>query len=111
MVRGGVPVTPPVTADILESVTRATLLELCRTELGQTPVEREIDRTELYVADEIFLCGSGWEVTPILSLDKLPFGTGTGPGPVTRAIQASYFAVVRGEKPAYRKWLTPVHGR
>jgi branched-chain amino acid aminotransferase len=111
MVRGGVPVTPPVTADILESVTRATLLELCRTELGQTPVEREIDRTELYVADEIFLCGSGWEVTPILSLDKLPFGTGTGPGPVTRTIQASYFAVVRGEKPAYRKWLTPVHGR
>ena len=111
MVRGGVPVTPPVTADILESVTRATLLELFRTELGQAPVERDIDRTELYVADEIFLCGSGWEITPILSLDKLALGDGKEPGPVTRAMRACYFAVVRGEKPTYRSWLTPVHGR
>ena len=60
MTRGGVPITPPVTADILESVTRTTLLELFRTELGQPPVEREVDRTELYLADEVFLCGSGW---------------------------------------------------
>jgi len=111
MVRGGVPITPPVTADILESVTRATLLELFRTELGLAPVERDVDRTELYVADEIFLCGSGWEITPILSLDKLILGNGKEPGPVTRAMQACYFAVVRREKSAYRGWLTPVHGR
>jgi branched-chain amino acid aminotransferase len=111
IVRNGVPATPPVTADILESVTRATLLELFRTELGQTPVEREIDRTELYLAEEVFLCGSGWEITPVLSIDRLPLGTGQEPGPLTRAMQACYFAVVRGEKPAYRSWLTPVYGR
>jgi branched-chain amino acid aminotransferase len=111
VVRRGVPVTTPVTADILESVTRSTLLELCRTELGLPPDVREIDRTELYVADEAFLCGSGWEITPILAIDKLPLGGGTEPGPVTRAVQACYFSVVRGEKPAYRGWLTPVYGR
>ncbi len=111
LVRGGVPVTPPVTADILESVTRATLLELFRAELGRTPEVREIDRTELYVADEAFLCGSGWEITPVLSVDRIPLGDGREPGPLTRAIQACYFAVVRGQTPAYRRWLTPVYGR
>ena len=111
VVRGGVAATPPVTADILESVTRATLLELFPKELGLTPVEREVDRTELYVAEEAFLCGSGWEITPILSIDRLPLGDGAKPGPVTRAIQECYFAVVRGEQPAYRAWLTPVHGK
>jgi branched-chain amino acid aminotransferase len=111
ILRGGVPITPPVTADILESVTRATLLELFRTELGQPALEREVDRTELYLADEVFLCGSGWEITPVVSIDRLPLGDGVQPGPVTRAIQACYFAVVRGEKPAYRRWLTPVYGR
>jgi branched-chain amino acid aminotransferase len=110
-VRRGVPVTPPVTADILESVTRATLLELFRQELGREPLERDIDRTELYGVDEAFLCGSGWEITPILSVDRLALGDGAHPGPVTKAIQDCYFAVVRGEKPAYRQWLTPVYGR
>jgi branched-chain amino acid aminotransferase len=100
-----------VTADILESVTRTTLLELFRTELGQAPTERDVDRTELYVSDEAFLCGSGWEITPVLSIDRMPLGNGREPGPLTQAIQACYFAVVRGEKPAYRDWLTPVHGR
>jgi branched-chain amino acid aminotransferase len=111
VVRRGVPMTPPVTADILESVTRATLLELCAKELGLTPEERDIDRTELYVAEEAFLCGSGWEIAPIVSVDRLPLGDGTKPGPVTRAIQTCYFSVVRGERPAYRDWLTPVYGR
>ncbi|MGH2403308.1 MAG: branched-chain-amino-acid transaminase [bacterium] len=110
VVRRGIPITPPVTADILESVTRATLLELFRRELGQDPLERDIDRTELSVADEAFLCGSGWEITPILSIDRLPLGDGTGPGPFTKAIMECYFAVVRGEKPAYREWLTAVYG-
>jgi branched-chain amino acid aminotransferase len=110
VVREGIAMTPPITADILESVTRATLLALFRKELAVTPVEREIDRTELYVSDEAFLCGSGWEITPILSVDRLPLGDGRQPGPVTRAIQDCYLAVVRGERPAYRAWLTPVYG-
>jgi branched-chain amino acid aminotransferase len=111
VVRRGVPITPPVTADILESVTRATLLELFRKELGREPVERDIDRTELYAADEVFLCGSGWEITPVLSIDRLALGDGVTPGPVTKAIQDCYFAVVRGENPTYRAWLTPVYGK
>ena len=111
VVRGGVAITPPVTADILESVTRATLLELLPKELGLTTVEREIDRTELYVSEEVFLCGSGWEITPIVSIDRLPLGDGTQPGPITRRIKECYFGVVRGEKPAYRSWLTPVWGK
>jgi branched-chain amino acid aminotransferase len=111
IVRRGVPITPPVTADILESVTRATLLELFRKELGREPVERDIDRTELYAADEVFLCGSGWEITPVLSIDRLALGDGVTPGPVTKAIQDCYFAVVRGENPTYRAWLTPVYGK
>jgi branched-chain amino acid aminotransferase len=111
ILRGGVPITPPVTADILESVTRTTLIELFRAELGQPALERDVDRTELYLAEEVFLCGSGWEITPVVSIDRLPLGDGVQPGPVTRAIQTCYFAVVRGEKPAYRRWLTPVYGR
>ena len=111
IVRNGVPITPPVTADILESVTRATLLELFARELGVTPEVREIDRTEVYVADEAFLCGSGWEITPILAVDRLPLGDGKEPGRLTRAIEQCYFAVARGEKPAYRRWLTPVYGK
>ena len=111
ILRGGVPITPPVTADILESVTRTTLIELFRAELGQPALEREVDRTELYLAEEVFLCGSGWEITPVVSIDRLPLGDGVQPGPVTQAIQTCYFAVVRGEKPAYRRWLTPVYGR
>jgi branched-chain amino acid aminotransferase len=103
--------TPPVTADILESVTRATLLELFRAELGQTVEVRDIDRTEIAVAQEAFLCGSGAEITPIVSVDRLPLGDGKQPGRVTRAVQDCYFAVVRGEKPAYRRWLTPVYGK
>jgi branched-chain amino acid aminotransferase len=63
----------------------------------------------VYVSEEIFLCGSGWEITPILSLDRMPIGNGKEPRPITRAMQACYFAVVRGKKSAYRQWLTPVH--
>lgn len=109
MVRDGVPVTPPVTADILESVTRATLLELFEKKLGLRPVVREIDRTELYVAEEVFLCGSGWEITPVLSVDRLAVGN-QGVGPITTALRKTYDDVVRGACPEYEMWLTPVHG-
>ena len=70
MVRDGKLVTPPVTAGILESITRTTLMELAARELGAEVVEREVDRTELYVADEVFMCGSGFEALPITSVDR-----------------------------------------
>jgi branched-chain amino acid aminotransferase len=110
MVRGGVPATPPVTADVLESITRVTLIQLLRERHGLAVAEREIDRTELCVADEAFFCGSGWEITPIGSVDRIPLRV-PAPGPVTRAIRDTYFTVVRGEMPEYRHWLTPVYGR
>src|SRR2546428_4382980 len=69
MVRKGEVITPPTTADILESITRVTLIQLFKEELGLTVKEQEIDRTQVYVADEAFFCGSGYEVTPILSVD------------------------------------------
>jgi branched-chain amino acid aminotransferase len=108
MVRDGKLVTPPVTAGILESITRTTLMELAARELAVEVVEREIDRTELYVADEAFMCGSGLEVLPITSVDRIAVGAGT-PGSLTKRVQDVYFSAARGELPAYRHWLTPVY--
>ena len=72
MVRKGEVITPPTTADILESITRVTLMQLFQEEMGLTVKEQDIDRTQVYVADEAFFCGSGYEVTPILSVDRFP---------------------------------------
>jgi branched-chain amino acid aminotransferase len=107
MVRDGVPVTPGLANDILESVTRATLMELLEDEFGLRTQERDIARTELYAAQEAFFCGSGGEIQPILSIDRLPVGKGEV-GPVTRQLQEAYFAAVRGAAPGRSSWLTPV---
>lgn len=109
MVRKGKLVTPPVSADILESITRSTLIEtICPDLLGIEVVEREIDRTELYVADEAFFCGSGYEITPIVSVDRFPLGDGAV-GPITRSIQRAYLDIVRGADKRYPEWRTPVY--
>ena len=107
MVRNGALVTPSVTASILESVTRSTLLELAADDLGLRVQERDIDRSELYVADEAFFCGSAVEIRPILSVDRFPIGGGHV-GPVTRQLANAYEAVVRGRNTARAGWLTPV---
>jgi branched-chain amino acid aminotransferase len=109
MVRKGRLVTPPVTSDILESITRATLIEdLCPSVLGMDVVEREIARTELYVAEEAFFCGSGYEITPILSVDRFPLGTGDV-GPVTKRIASAYIDLVRGVDTRHPEWRTPTY--
>lgn len=108
IVRDGVAITPATTEDILESITRATLVGLFRDELGVAVQEREVDRTELYVADEAFVCGSGWEITPVVSIDHYQLGDGR-PGPLTRRIQQLYFSICEGRVPKYRHWLTPVY--
>jgi len=108
MVRDGILVTPPVTDDILEGVTRAGLIELARRELGLETVVRSIDRSELYVAEEIFLCGTGAQVSPVSSIDHRPVGAGQV-GPLTARIKDLYFDAVRGRLPAYADWLTPVY--
>jgi branched-chain amino acid aminotransferase len=93
MVRKGAIVTPPVTDDILEGITRATLMTLLKEELGLTVVERSIDRTELAVADEAFLAGTGAQVVPITRVDHRPIGGGR-PGPLTLELRDLYFDVV-----------------
>jgi branched-chain amino acid aminotransferase len=106
VLRDGVLMTPPVTDDILEGVTRLAMLELARDE--GIPVEiRSIDRSELYIADEMFLCGTGVQISPVIEVDHRPVGSGAV-GPITRAIKERYFNAVRGRLPEYSHWLTPI---
>jgi branched-chain amino acid aminotransferase len=108
MVRNGAIVTPPVTDDILEGITRATLMTLVREEMGLTVVERSIDRTELAVAEEAFLAGTGAQIVPITRVDHRPIGGGR-PGRLTLELRELYFDVVRGRRSKYRPWCTPVY--
>lgn len=108
IVRGDALIAPPVTADILESLTRDTVLA-CARQGGAVArvVERPVDRTELYAADEVMLVGTGMEVTPVVGIDRFVVGDGRR-GPVTRALQDAYFALVRGAARAPAGWLTPI---
>jgi branched-chain amino acid aminotransferase len=107
VLRDGVLATPPVTDDILEGITRAGIMEICA-ELGIPVVERTIDRSEIYVADEAFFCGTGAQISPIIEVDRRPVGAGAV-GPVTKRIKDHYFDIVRGRVPAYAHWVTPVY--
>ena len=107
MVRDGALITPPITSNLLEGITRRTLIRLAQAELGLEVVERNIDRTELYLADEAFFCGTGAQVAAIGSIDHRLVGEG-GVGPLTRQIRDLYFQVVTGQTPDYMDWLTPV---
>ncbi|MGV9881765.1 branched-chain amino acid transaminase [Streptomyces sp. NPDC003006] len=106
IVRDGVVSTPSTTSGILESLTRETSITLLR-ELGHTVVERDVDRTELYLADEVFFMGTGWEILPVTWVDGLKVGEGAT-GPVTRALEGAYGSVVRGESPEHADWLTEI---
>jgi branched-chain amino acid aminotransferase len=110
LVRDGAALTPPVTGGILESITRATLIELLRKEMSVPVVERELDRTELYIADEVFFCGSAYEVMPIFSVDRYEVGEGKI-GPLTARLQTEYENAIRGKNPGYADWLLPVYGQ
>ena len=106
MVRDGTVITPSRENDILESVTRDTVLALAA-EHGLPTQERRADRTELYVADEVFVCGTGQELLPVTSVDRLRVANGK-PGPITLQLQAAYESVVRGTTDAHAAWRTPV---
>jgi branched-chain amino acid aminotransferase len=109
MVRKGKIVTPPLTADVLESITRETLIEdIGPRVLGMPIVEREIDRTEVYVAEEAFFCGSGYEITPITSIDRFALGTGKV-GPITQRLSDAYMALVRGTDKKHAEWRTATY--
>jgi len=109
MVRKGKIVTPSLTGDILESITRETLIEdVAPRVLGMEIVEREIDRTEVYVAEEAFFCGSGYEITPITSIDRFPLGDGKV-GPITQRLSDAYMALVRGTDKKHPEWRTATY--
>ena len=107
VVRKGKIITPSVTSGILESITRETLIQLCREELKLEVIEREMDRTELYTASEAFVCGTGAEITPIASIDRFVFGDGTI-GPITQRIESLYHDLVRGIDAHHAEWRTAV---
>ncbi|MGD8684879.1 MAG: aminotransferase class IV, partial [Chloroflexota bacterium] len=108
MMRKGQLVTPGVNQDILEGITRAGIIEIAKRELGLECQVRSIDRSELYVADEVFLCGTGGQVSAVSSIDHRQIGEG-GIGPVTRAIMDAYFDAVKGRSEAYGDWVVPVY--
>jgi branched-chain amino acid aminotransferase len=107
LVRDGVLVTPDLQSSILESITRDALLVLAREELGLKVEERQVDRTELYLADEVFLCGTAAEITPVISVDKYDVGDGDI-GPVTKDLERVFSDVLRGKESQYNHWRTPV---
>lgn len=107
MIRDGRLITPSISDNVLEGITRNTVLQLARERLNLKVDQRPIDRSEVYAADEAFLCGTGVQIAPITELDHRKIGTGKI-GPTVRKLQEIYFSVVRGQDEAYHHWLTPV---
>lgn len=101
IVRAGEIITPPVHASILEGITRDSVMDLARDE-GYTVVEREVARSELYIADEVFVTGTAAEVCPIREVDDFPIGE---PGPITKRLQEQFFACTKGRHPRSEQWL------
>ena len=107
IVRQGQFITPPPSDNILEGITRATIMHLITEELGLEVIERSVDRSELYVADEIFMCGTGAQVSPVVEVDRRAIGDAR-PGPLTARLQEIYLTLCRGENPTYTDWLMAV---
>jgi branched-chain amino acid aminotransferase len=110
MVRNGHLITPPVTSNILEGITRDTIMELAHNEMNMRTMQRSIDRSEIYICEEAFLCGTGVQVAAITQVEHRPIGTGEI-GPVVSRLRELYFDVVKGNNPKYRHWCTPVYER
>lgn len=110
MIADGRLITPPEYDNLLVGITRATIITLAQEELGLQVVERSIDRSELYIADEVFMTGTAAHVTPIIEIDHRPVGTGSA-GALSMKLQRLYFAACLGELEQYKGWLTTVPGR
>ena len=108
LIRDGVAITPSYNEHILEGITRRAVVTLLKNDLVVNVVERPVARSELYVADEIFLTGTAAEITPVVEVDDRKVGTGEV-GEITRQLQDLYFRAVRGKIERYRSWLTPVY--
>lgn len=108
MMRNGVLNTPPITDNILEGITRRTVIELAQAELGLEVMERSIDRTEVYLCDELFLTGTAAQITAVTRVDFRDIGTGEM-GPVTRQLREIYEKIVRGQESKYTHWIEAVY--
>lgn len=108
IVAGGELITPPPSENILQGITRDTVMEIARREMEMLTRERVIDRTELYVAEELFLCGTGAQIAPVIEVDHRAIGSGAV-GRVGATLQRLYREVTHGQRPEYMSWLTPVH--
>jgi len=107
ILRSGKLITPPVFSGILEGITRGIVIELAQKELGIEVLEREIERSELYIADEIMVCGTGFQILGVVSIDKRTIGGGDI-GPITKKLQDLYFEVVKGKLAKYKEWLEEI---
>jgi branched-chain amino acid aminotransferase len=110
VVMDGVMYTPPPSSDILVGITRDTVITLAREELGVPVVERDIDRTELYTADECFMTGTAAHVTPVVELDRRAIGSGKM-GPISAEIVRLYFDIITGKNAKYLHWCTPCYSK
>ena len=108
IIRDGVAITPPVTAGVLESITRDVVKQLFQDELGVPVIERDIDRTELYIADEVFICGTGAELQAVGSVDGYKIGDG-GIGPLVTRMEQLFHDIVRGKDARYPEWRTGIY--
>ena len=108
LVQDGKLVTSNITDNILVGVTRNTIIEIAKNEFGLETIEREIDRTELYISDEAFYCGTGAQVSPIIKIDHRDLGDGKI-GPISKKLQDLYFDVVKGKVNKYKNWCTPIY--
>ena len=110
MIRAGKLITPGPADNVLEGITARTVVELARNELGLETIERQIDRSELYIADEVFMTGTAAHLTPVTEIDRRLVGDGT-PGSMTRELSTIFFDVIKGKNPKYRHWCTPARVR
>jgi branched-chain amino acid aminotransferase len=108
LVRDGVLYTPDPSQNILEGITRKSVIALAKNDIGVSVVERAIDRSELYCADEVFVTGTAAGLMPVVSIDYRQIGAGDQ-GPITRKLTEAYNRAVSGADPKYRSWLTPVY--
>jgi branched-chain amino acid aminotransferase len=108
LVKNGTAVTAPTTDNILEGITRRTVMELLRRELNLSVIERRIDRSEIYLADEAFFCGTGIQIAAVTRVDHRSIGTGRI-GATASALRKLYFDIVRGRVPEYRHWCVPIY--
>jgi branched-chain amino acid aminotransferase len=107
VVSGGQLVTPAPAEGILVGITRNTVIEFARREFGIDAVERQIPRSELYGADEVFLTGTAAHLTPVIEIDGRVIGSG-GTGPITHKLMKLYYEIIRGKSATYSSWCTPV---